>query len=69
MNLLPAKMMPYAKAWVTLIGVIVTGVTAAVPDVPRWVAVVGAVAASVGAYFTPNAPATEDNADAGPHPV
>lgn len=56
MNLLPAKLQPYAKAWISLLGVIVAAVVTAWSDVPRWVTVLGAVLASVGAYLVPNSP-------------
>lgn len=53
-NLLPASIAPYVKAWVSLLGVIVSAVVAAVDDAPKWLAVVGAVVASVGVYLARN---------------
>lgn len=65
MNLLPKSVMPYAKAWVSLLGVIIAAVVTAVPDVPRWLTVAGAVIASVGAYLVPNRPAQNPPASDG----
>jgi len=59
MNLVPAAMQPALKAWVSLIGVIVSALTASISDAPKWLAVVGAVVASVGAYLVPNTDPTE----------
>lgn len=54
MNLLPNKIAPYAKAWLSLIGVVLTGIVTAVDDAPKWVAVASAVVASAVVYFVPN---------------
>lgn len=59
-NLLPAKVAPYVKAWLSLIGVIVSALVVAIPDAPKWVAVVGAVITSVGVYLGKNT--TKDDA-------
>ena len=53
-NLLPAAWQPYAKAWLSLLGVIVAAIVTAWPEVPRWVTIVGAVLASVGVYLASN---------------
>lgn len=54
MKLLPASWMPYAKAWCTLLGVIVAAVVTAWTEVPRWVTIVGAVLTSLGVYLAKN---------------
>lgn len=58
-NLLPKAVMPYVKAWLSLIGVVVTALVAAT-DVPEWVAVVGAVVSAVGVYLGKNKPVHTD---------
>lgn len=57
MKLLPTTLQPYAKAWVTLIGVIVTTVTTLI-TLPRWVTIIGAIATTLATYLTPNGPTT-----------
>lgn len=55
MNLFPAKIQPYVKAWLTLIGIVVSVVVTTVTAVPVWVTIVGAVATSVAVYLGANA--------------
>ena len=54
MNLLPAKMMPYAKAWVGLLAAVLVTVATTWEAAPEWVAIAAAVVGAVGVYLTPN---------------
>jgi len=60
--LIPKRFQHVAKALVGLAGVVVTAVVTAVPDLPRWAAVVVAVLTAAGVYQTPNV-TPEDGGD------
>lgn len=53
-NLLPAAWQPYAKAWISLLGVIASGIVVAWAAAPNWIGIVGAVLTTVGVYLTKN---------------
>lgn len=55
-HLFPASVAPYVKTLVSLIGVIACAIVAAVDDAPKWLAVPGAVVASVAFYLGRNQP-------------
>ena len=56
MNLLPTKIAPYAKAWLTLIGVAIATLTT-LTDLPTWATIAGSLATTIAVYLTPNTPA------------
>lgn len=59
-KLLPASMLPYAKAWVAFLGVVASAVIVSWPAAPKWLAVVSSVLTTVGVYLAPNGPADEE---------
>lgn len=65
MKLVPDRIAPYAKAWVSLIGAILTLVVTAAPAVPWWVGIIPAALTAIGTYLVPNVPAQ----DAGDNPA
>jgi hypothetical protein len=58
--LLPAKVVPYAKAWVALFGVLVNAVVIAWPSAPDWLVIVASVLTAAGVYLTPNTPNVDE---------
>jgi len=54
-ELLPKAVLPYAKAWIALLGVIASSVVIGWDDAPKWLVVVSSVLTAVGVYLTPNA--------------
>ena len=52
--LIPKRYQHAAKAWVAAAATVLTAVVAAVPDLPKWAAVVVAVLGTLGVYGTPN---------------
>ena len=46
-----------AKFWVSLIGLVLTTVSATAVDLPRWVTVAAGVCTAVAVYLVPNADA------------
>ena len=59
MNLLPTKIAPYAKAWLTLIGVAVATLTT-LTELPTWATIAGSLATTLAVYLTPNATLPQD---------
>ena len=52
--LLPRAVLPYAKAWVGLIGTVVAAILVAWDDAPRWLTIASAALTAAGVYLTPN---------------
>lgn len=58
MKLVPDRIAPYAKAWVSLLGTLVTVVVTAAPAVPWWVGIIPALCTAIATYLVPNAKAS-----------
>lgn len=54
MKLLPDRMMPFLKAWVALIGVVLVAITTSWDAAPEWLTIAAAAVTAVGVYLTPN---------------
>lgn len=59
-DLLPAPIARTVKAWLSLISVVVSAIVAAVDGAPKWIAVAGAVIASVLVYLGKNTDTTPE---------
>lgn len=67
--LLPRAVLPYAKAWVGLIGAVVAAILVTWDDAPRWVTVVSAALTAAGVYLTPNTDPAGEHQDESVQPT
>lgn len=67
--LLPRAVLPYAKAWVGLLGAVVAAVLVAWEDAPSWLTVVSAALTAAGVYLTPNTDPAGEHQDESVQPT
>ena len=67
--LLPRAVLPYAKAWVGLLGAVVAAILATLDDAPRWLTVASAALTAAGVYLTPNTDPAGEHQDESVQPT
>lgn len=62
--LVPKRYQHAAKAWVAAFSTVLVAVVAAVPVLPKWLAVLASIAGTLGVYGTPNVSQGDGDDDA-----